>query len=117
MPHKRLEIQLTRAGLVTSHRCHTGWRVFAPHRAATAFEIVEAAKGPIRVNICLGSDEECNRSPMVRRITSGRKLETRARERAAQRRQAQAIEEAAMQAAEPTIIRRGYGGFESLLYV
>jgi len=54
---------------------------------------------------------------MVRRITSGRKLETRARERAAQRRQAQAIEEAAMQAAEPTIIRRGYGGFESLLYV
>ena len=41
----------------------------------------------------------------------------RARERAAQRRQTQAIEEAAMQAAEPTIIRRGYGGFESLLYV
>ena len=44
---------------------------------------------------------------MVRRITSGRKLETGARERAALRRQAQAIEEAAMQAAEPTIIRRG----------
>jgi DNA-binding IscR family transcriptional regulator len=116
VPHKRLEIQLTRAGLVTSHRCHTGWRVFAPHRAATAFEIVEAAKGPIRVNICLGSDEECNRSPSVRRSPLAGSSR-RARERAAQRRQTQAIEEAAMQAAEPTIIRRGYGGFESLLYV
>ena len=53
---------------------------------------------------------------MVRRITSGRKLETRARERAAQRRQAQAIEEAAMQAAEPTIIPARYGGSGNLLY-
>ncbi len=55
---------LTRAGLVISHRGNTGGFELSPaHRAATVLEIVEAVEGPIRLNICLGTDEECNRQP------------------------------------------------------
>jgi Rrf2 family protein len=53
---------LTRAGLVISHRGNTGGFELAPaHRGATILEIVEAVEGPIHLNICLNSDDECSR--------------------------------------------------------
>ena len=53
---------LTRAGLVLSHRGNTGGFELAPaHRGATMLEIVEAVEGPIHLNVCLGSDNECSR--------------------------------------------------------
>jgi Rrf2 family protein len=53
---------LTRAGLVISHRGNTGGFELSPqHRAATMLEIVEAVEGPIRLNVCLGADDECAR--------------------------------------------------------
>ena len=53
---------LTRAGLVISHRGNTGGFEISPaHRRASMLEIVEAVEGPIRLNICLGSDEDCSR--------------------------------------------------------
>jgi len=53
---------LTRAGLVVSHRGNTGgFELAAAHRGATVLEIVEAVEGPIHLNICLSSDDECNR--------------------------------------------------------
>ena len=53
---------LTRAGLVISHRGNTGGFELAPaHRGATLLEIVEAVEGPIHLNVCLGSDDECSR--------------------------------------------------------
>lgn len=53
---------LTRAGLVISHRGNTGGFELAPaHRGATVLEIVEAVEGPIHLNVCLGSDDECSR--------------------------------------------------------
>ena len=53
---------LTRAGLVVSHRGNTGGFELAPaHRAATVLDIVEAVEGPIHLNVCLGSDDECSR--------------------------------------------------------
>ena len=53
---------LTRAGLVVSHRGNTGGFELAPaHRGATVLEIVEAVEGPIHLNICLSSDDECTR--------------------------------------------------------
>ena len=55
---------LTRAGLVVSHRGNTGGFELSPlHRSATMLEIVEAVEGPIRLNVCLGSDDECTRQP------------------------------------------------------
>lgn len=55
---------LTRAGLVISHRGNTGGFELSPaHRTATILEIVEAVEGPIRLNICLGTDDECSRHP------------------------------------------------------
>ena len=51
---------LTRAGLVTSHRGNTGGFELPPSRsAASVLEIVEAVEGPIRLNICLNSPDEC----------------------------------------------------------
>jgi Rrf2 family protein len=55
---------LTRAGLVISHRGNTGGFELSPlHRGASILEIVEAVEGPIRLNICLGSDDDCDRQP------------------------------------------------------
>lgn len=55
---------LTRAGLVISHRGNTGGFELSPlHRSATVLEIVEAVEGPIRLNVCLSSEDECNRQP------------------------------------------------------
>ena len=48
---------LTRAGLVLSHRGNTGgFELPNLHRSATLLQVVEAIEGPIRLNVCLGSD-------------------------------------------------------------
>jgi Rrf2 family protein len=53
---------LTRAGLVTSHRGNTGgFELTEPHRDASILEVVEAVEGPIRLNVCLTSDHGCSR--------------------------------------------------------
>ena len=52
---------LTRAGLVTSHRGNTGgFELPRVHRTATLLEVVEAIEGPIRLNLCIDSNE-CTR--------------------------------------------------------
>ncbi len=56
---------LTRAGLVISHRGNTGGFELAPaHRDASILEIVEAVEGPIRLNICVNSENDCSRQPI-----------------------------------------------------
>jgi len=51
---------LTRAGLVTSHRGNTGgFELPASRRSSSVLEIVEAVEGPIHLNICLASPDEC----------------------------------------------------------
>jgi len=51
---------LTRAGLVTSHRGNTGgFELPLARRSSSVLEIVEAVEGPIRLNVCLGSTNEC----------------------------------------------------------
>jgi Rrf2 family protein len=53
---------LTRAGLVLSHRGNTGgFELPNLHRSATLLEVVEAIEGPIRLNVCLNSDRACAR--------------------------------------------------------
>jgi Rrf2 family protein len=53
---------LTRAGLVLSHRGNTGgFELEEAHRSASLLEVVEAIEGPIRLNSCLTSDHACNR--------------------------------------------------------
>ena len=53
---------LTRAGLVVSHRGNTGgFELDEQHRAASVLEVVEAVEGPIRLNVCLTSDHACSR--------------------------------------------------------
>jgi Rrf2 family protein len=53
---------LTRAGLVMSHRGNTGGFELPPvHTNATVLEVVEAIEGPIRINLCLNSDHSCSR--------------------------------------------------------
>ena len=53
---------LTRAGLVLSHRGNTGgFELPNIHRTATLLEVVEAIEGPIHLNICLTSDRACTR--------------------------------------------------------
>ena len=53
---------LTRAGLVVSHRGNTGgFELAESHRAASVLEVVEAVEGPIRLNLCLTSDHACTR--------------------------------------------------------
>jgi len=51
---------LTKAGLITSHRGNTGGFEL-PHsrRGTTVLQIVEAVEGPVRLNVCLKSIEEC----------------------------------------------------------
>ena len=53
---------LTRAGLVVSHRGNTGgFELEELHRCASVLEVVEAVEGPIRLNLCLTSDHACTR--------------------------------------------------------
>lgn len=53
---------LTRAGLVLSHRGNTGgFELPNNHRTATLLDVVEAIEGPMRLNICLNSDRCCTR--------------------------------------------------------
>ena len=53
---------LTRAGLVISHRGNTGgFELEELHRTASLLEVVEAMEGPIRLNLCLTSDHGCTR--------------------------------------------------------
>jgi len=53
---------LTRAGLVVSHRGNTGgFELDERHRHATLLQVVEAIEGPIRLNNCLTSDHGCSR--------------------------------------------------------
>jgi Rrf2 family protein len=53
---------LTRAGLVTSHRGNTGgFELPRSRRGASILEVVEAVEGPIRLNLCLTSARGCDR--------------------------------------------------------
>jgi Rrf2 family protein len=53
---------LTRAGLVISHRGNTGgFELEELHRTASVLEVVEAVEGPIRLNLCLTKDHACTR--------------------------------------------------------
>ena len=53
---------LTRAGLVISHRGNTGgFELPRMHRNASILDVVEAIEGPIRLNLCLISEHSCNR--------------------------------------------------------
>ena len=53
---------LTRAGLVISHRGNTGgFELEEAHRTASVLDVVEAVEGPIRLNVCLTTDHACKR--------------------------------------------------------
>lgn len=53
---------LTRAGLVVSHRGNTGGFELSPrHRNASVLEIIEAIEGPVHLNVCLTSEQSCAR--------------------------------------------------------
>ena len=53
---------LTRAGLVVSHRGNTGgFELPRLNRGASILEVVEAIEGPLRLNLCLTSDHACER--------------------------------------------------------
>jgi len=53
---------LTRAGLVNSHRGNTGgFELPNDHRNVSVLDVVEAVEGPIRLNLCLTSDHACSR--------------------------------------------------------
>jgi len=53
---------LTRAGLVLSHRGNTGgFELPNIRRSTTVLEVVEAIEGPMRLNVCLNSDRSCAR--------------------------------------------------------
>src|SRR3954465_6764374 len=53
---------LTRAGLVISHRGNTGgFELPSIHQTASILEIVEAVEGPVHLNICLAHDHACDR--------------------------------------------------------
>ncbi|MEO8370134.1 MAG: Rrf2 family transcriptional regulator [Candidatus Solibacter sp.] len=55
---------LTRAGLVVSHRGNTGgFELEELHRTASVLEVVEAVEGPIRLNVCLSGGHACSRQP------------------------------------------------------
>ena len=58
---------LTRASLVISHRGNTGgFELPDTSRNATILDVVEAVEGPIRLNLCLGSEHGCARRPQAR---------------------------------------------------
>ena len=53
---------LTRAGLVVSHRGNTGgFELPAVRETASVLEVVEAVEGPLRLNVCLAHDHACER--------------------------------------------------------
>jgi Rrf2 family protein len=53
---------LTRTGLVISHRGNTGgFELPELHRHASVLEVVEAVEGPIHLNLCLTHDHACER--------------------------------------------------------
>jgi Rrf2 family protein len=53
---------LTRSGLVVSHRGNTGgFELPELHRHASLLAVVEAVEGPIHLNVCLGHDHACER--------------------------------------------------------
>ena len=53
---------LTRAGLVISHRGNTGgFELPTMHLNASILDIVEAVEGPLRLNVCLAHDHACDR--------------------------------------------------------
>jgi Rrf2 family protein len=53
---------LSRAGLILSHRGNTGgFELPAIRRSTTLLEVVEAIEGPMRLNVCLYSDRSCAR--------------------------------------------------------
>src|SRR5690242_5157446 len=53
---------LTRAGLVVSHRGNTGGFELPPiHQSASMLEVVEAVEGPVRLNQCLTAVGACER--------------------------------------------------------
>lgn len=53
---------LTRAGLVISHRGNTGgFELPTVHTSATVLEVVEAVEGPVRLNVCLAHEHACER--------------------------------------------------------
>ncbi|HXS98551.1 MAG TPA: Rrf2 family transcriptional regulator [Candidatus Limnocylindrales bacterium] len=53
---------LTRAGLIVSHRGNTGgFELPETRRNASMLDVVEAVEGPIRLNVCLGSAQACSR--------------------------------------------------------
>jgi Rrf2 family transcriptional regulator, iron-sulfur cluster assembly transcription factor len=54
---------LTKAGLISSHRGNSGGFELPTARLhTTVLEIVEAIEGPIHLNVCLKSFEECGRA-------------------------------------------------------
>ena len=53
---------LTRAGLIVSHRGNTGGFELPPaQEPITILQVVEAIEGPLRLNLCLASDQACPR--------------------------------------------------------
>jgi Rrf2 family protein len=53
---------LTRAGLVVSHRGNTGgFELPNMPQGATVLEVVEAVEGPVRLNVCLAHEHACER--------------------------------------------------------
>jgi Rrf2 family protein len=53
---------LTRAGLVVSHRGNTGgFELADAPRPISVLDVVEAIEGPVRLNVCLSSDQACTR--------------------------------------------------------
>jgi Rrf2 family protein len=53
---------LTRAGLVVSHRGNTGgFELPTMQQGATVLEVVEAVEGPVRLNVCLAHEHACER--------------------------------------------------------
>src|SRR5690348_2454196 len=53
---------LTRAGLMNSHRGNTGgFELSSRQRQTTLLEVVEAIEGPVRLNLCLDTAHHCVR--------------------------------------------------------
>jgi Rrf2 family protein len=52
-------------GIVRSTRGpHGGYRLARPPEAINVLEIIEAAEGPIAINVCLDDDDACGRQPV-----------------------------------------------------
>jgi Rrf2 family protein len=53
---------LTRAGLVVSHRGNTGgFELPVSRQEVTFLDVLEAIEGPVRLNLCLTTDQACAR--------------------------------------------------------